>query len=42
MQEAYAKAGREHAGGDHEVGQDEAGHAEGEEDRLPGIWPLKR
>ena len=33
----YLKAGREHARRDDEIGDDEAGHAKGEKDRLAGI-----
>lgn len=36
--ETHAESGLEHAGRDDQVGQDESGHAEGEEDRFAGVW----
>lgn len=38
----HAEAGLEHAGRDHQVGQDVAGHSEGEQDRLAGIYNTPR
>ena len=39
---AYTEAWRQHAGRDDEVGDDEAGHAEGQEDRLAGVCYVRR
>lgn len=37
----YAHVGGKHAGCDDEVGKDEAGHAEGEEDWFTGVCVLR-